>query len=51
MLRLNLYLITVSISVRGRESMSMAQHYEDRIRVNRLIEEVNRKRDERIRIF
>ncbi|HEX7063772.1 MAG TPA: hypothetical protein VF199_01765 [Bacillales bacterium] len=51
MLKLNLYLITVSISIRRRESMSAAQHYEDQIRINQIIEDMNRKRDEWIRMY
>ncbi|HEX6923242.1 MAG TPA: hypothetical protein VF149_05420 [Bacillales bacterium] len=52
MLRLNLFLITVSISVRKQESIPPAQRYEDRVRINQLVEETNRKRDEYMsRIF
>lgn len=51
MVKINLFLITVSLSVRKREAVSFAQRYEDNIRINRLVDDVKRKRDEHMRYF
>ncbi|HET7580904.1 MAG TPA: hypothetical protein VFK33_16615 [Bacillales bacterium] len=51
MLRIHLPMITVSVSVRKRKPVSIDERYEDRMRVDRLVEETRRKRDEYMRMF
>lgn len=45
MLKLHLFLYTISISVERRWPTSFAQKYEDDLRIQRLIEENEKKRD------
>lgn len=46
MIKLHLLFITISITRRQRDAEQMAQHYQDRLRVNQLVEETHRKRDQ-----
>lgn len=51
MVKINLFLITVSLSVRKRESLSFAKRYEDHVRINRLVDDIKRRRDDQTRFF
>ncbi|GAA0603876.1 hypothetical protein GCM10009001_21200 [Virgibacillus siamensis] len=48
MLRINLFVMTVTVSVRKPKPETIAERYEHRLLVNRLVGETKRKRDELI---
>ncbi|HET7577692.1 MAG TPA: hypothetical protein VFK33_00305 [Bacillales bacterium] len=45
MLKLHLFFVTLSISAERRRSPRFAQNYEDDLRIRRLVEDNQRKRD------
>lgn len=51
LLKVNLHLVTVSISVRKAEPKSIAKRYENQMRIERLVEETKRKQDEHFYMF
>lgn len=48
MIRVHLFVITVTVSVRKPDPEAKARRCENQIRVNGLVEEMERKRDEHI---
>ncbi|WP_174613191.1 hypothetical protein [Virgibacillus ihumii] len=48
MLRVHLFILTVTVSVRQPKPETVVRRYEHRLLVDRLVEETKRKRDQRI---